>query len=385
MARSVAAVLLVMECFCTGVNAQQAFEARPIDLGVSGGNIKLGTKRACCTGTLGALVQDANGTQYILGNNHVLGRVNEAKPGEAIIQPGLADQTPLCFKNTSDAVAYFSRSITISFRPRINNVTDASIAQVIAGDVSSTGFIAGIGNISGAVESSPTPGELVQKTGRTTGYTEGMIQAVNVSLTRRQGGGIQYTRECHSRAGVANFVDQIAIVPIGTFTAFSMPGDSGSLVVNVPNTTPGQTPCPDAVALLFAENADNSVTFANPIAPVLSGLGVSLVAGCVSSSVTASSSSVNGAPLAASTAAPAAAKPAMAAVVHATKVRDRHRRELRAIPEFMGSGIGRWDKTNHAAIVVYVKKDTPRMRAAMPSDYEGVPVRVVVSGPIIAQ
>ncbi|MGH7915961.1 MAG: hypothetical protein ACREQE_00715 [Candidatus Binataceae bacterium] len=387
IAQSVVAALFVTACLCTRADAQAAFDARPIDLGVSGGNIKLGTKRACCTGTLGALVQDNNGTQYILSNNHVLGRVNQAKPGEAIIQPGLADQNPTCFKNTDDAVAYFSRSITLSFKPRMDNVADASIAQVVAGDVSPTGFIAGIGNISGTVESSPTPGELVQKTGRTTGYTEGVIQAVNVSLTRQHGGGIRYTRECHGRAGVANFINQIAIVPIGTFPAFSMPGDSGSLIVNVPNAPAGQTPCPDAIGLLFAGNNDNSITFANPIWPVLNGLGVSIVPGCVSTSAMAASANVtSGTPLASSSAARGVANSAMAvAVTRATRVRDRHKPELRGIPQFIGSGIGRWDETNQAAIVVYVEKDTPQMRAAMPADYEGIPVRVVVSGPISAQ
>jgi len=66
---------------------------RPIELGVSGGNINsfLSNHKRCFNGTLGSMVQDSSNNQYILSNNHVLADTNKAKPGQLIIQPGLAD------------------------------------------------------------------------------------------------------------------------------------------------------------------------------------------------------------------------------------------------------------------------------------------------------
>src|SRR5215471_3842943 len=57
---------------------------------VSGGNVNDITARFCCSGTLGSLLQ-AGGNQYILSNNHVLGRSDQATAGEDISQPGLID------------------------------------------------------------------------------------------------------------------------------------------------------------------------------------------------------------------------------------------------------------------------------------------------------
>ncbi|MDR7423629.1 MAG: hypothetical protein QN159_14345 [Armatimonadota bacterium] len=84
----------------------QAAQARPIQLGTSGGNINDASQLFCCTGTLGSLVQDGAGTQFILSNNHVLARTNKASLGEEIIQPGLADQN--CVKDLLDVVADLS-------------------------------------------------------------------------------------------------------------------------------------------------------------------------------------------------------------------------------------------------------------------------------------
>jgi hypothetical protein len=80
----------------------------PIRLGTSGGNINDSSKGFCYGGTLGALVEDGMGNQYILSNNHVLARTNLATIGEDIIQPGLIDQNPTCFKDATDIVADLS-------------------------------------------------------------------------------------------------------------------------------------------------------------------------------------------------------------------------------------------------------------------------------------
>src|SRR5579883_1785430 len=68
--------------------SQQAHLARPIPLGVSGGNINDFNKKqtACFGGTLGALIQNRSGMQFILSNNHVLAEENKARPGDPIVQ-----------------------------------------------------------------------------------------------------------------------------------------------------------------------------------------------------------------------------------------------------------------------------------------------------------
>ena len=97
---------------------QQAAQIRPIVLGVSGGNIHSilktrGKVSGCFSGTLGSMVQDTDGNEYILSNNHVLADQNRAKPGQLILQPGLVDVA--CLRATSDAVATFSRAIKLKF------------------------------------------------------------------------------------------------------------------------------------------------------------------------------------------------------------------------------------------------------------------------------
>ena len=49
-------------------------EGRPTMLGVSGGNYNSVSGTSCCTGTIGALVHDKRGVDYLLGTNSVLAR-----------------------------------------------------------------------------------------------------------------------------------------------------------------------------------------------------------------------------------------------------------------------------------------------------------------------
>src|SRR5687767_16022891 len=49
--------------------------------GVSGGNVNDASRSFCCSGTLGALITDGT-NQYILSNNHVLARSDQAVAGE---------------------------------------------------------------------------------------------------------------------------------------------------------------------------------------------------------------------------------------------------------------------------------------------------------------
>src|SRR5262249_38299319 len=113
----------------------QAAQDMPIKLGTSGGNVKDASKAFCCSGTLGGLVA-RNGAQYLLSNNHVLGRSGAAIEGEDVSQPGLIDSG--CRPRT--IVADFSDAAPLG---RSN--VDAALAQVRAGAVSATGEIIDVG------------------------------------------------------------------------------------------------------------------------------------------------------------------------------------------------------------------------------------------------
>jgi hypothetical protein len=74
----------------------------------------------------------------------------------------------------------------------------------------------------------------------------------------------------------AEMNDQVAIR--GISGPFSMPGDSGSLIVTNATKQP--------VALLFAGSSDNSITFANPINAVVAALGIKEFVGVQKSAMT---------------------------------------------------------------------------------------------------
>jgi hypothetical protein len=335
---------------------QQATSSRPIDLGISGGNInssiKLRHQKGCFSGTLGSMVQDSGGHQFILSNNHVLADINKAKPGELIVQPGRVDTAPVCLKSRSDAVATFSRAVKIKFGGGTNTI-DAAIAAVEPGRVSP--YILNIGEIASSVVA-PMVGVNVQKMGRTSCFTTGTIEALgfNATVNYAEGNGVR----------LAKFVNQILITGSTVTPAFALPGDSGSLIVT-------QEACPQAVALLFAGASDGSYTVANPISDVLSGLNVSMTGSCTP---------------------PAASDIALAgdigmskeAVQSGVAVRDRHEHELMSIPGAVGTGIGISDQPGQPAIEVYLKKLTPQAQAAAPKEVEGMPVKLIQSGSFVA-
>ena len=235
-------------------------ENEPILLGVSGGSIDDSSSAFCCGGTLGALVQDGDGVQYILSNNHILARTNKGISGDLIVQPGLIDVDPVCTEVPSNAVAYLSDFVPIEFN--LTNLVDAAIAEVILGRVHPSGNILDIGALNSATLAPSSPGLAVKKSGRTTGLTQGTISAVdvtvNVSIPTKCGPG---------RGKSATFTDQLRITP-GTFSAG---GDSGSLIVE------DVASLPRAVGLLFAGSSTS--TLANRIDNVLSAFGVSMIGG----------------------------------------------------------------------------------------------------------
>jgi hypothetical protein len=341
----------------------QLWQPRPVPLGTSGGNINDISKAYCCGGTLGSVVQDTNNAQYILSNNHVLAKTNKGIIGDDIIQPGLIDQNPVCYKDYADAVADLSKFVPILFKRGATNRVDAAIAKIRDGAVDSSGSILNIGETSNSTVL-PTLGMPVKKSGRTTGLTSGTITATNVTVN------VTYNKSCGIGSQTAKFINQVMIGPGG----FSGGGDSGSLIVE------DCSPYPRAVGLLFA--GSDAVTVANPITNVLALLGVSMVGTatyCSSSLITTGTSDSM---TAESQLPPQVNQKAIEAV---NKVKERNEEAILKIEGVVGMGIGISETVpGQVVIEVYVKKSAHEMRNIVPEMLENIPVKIVETGEIIA-
>jgi hypothetical protein len=329
-----------------------SIEARPIQLGVSGSNLDSVGNGFCCAGTLGSLVRDTLGNEYILSNHHVM----VASDGQrSIVQPGLADSA--CLQNASLGVANLSNFVPISGSS--SNTVDAAIAQIVSGAVETSGSILNIGTIS-STPSSPALNMPVQKMGRTTCLTSASVGAINVTIS------VMYPNACGlSFHGTATYTNQTEIVGSG----FSGAGDSGSLIL-----TTGA--CPQPVGLLFA--GGRNTTFANPIGDVLSAYGVTQVgANACTPPLSVASSAAQ-----ADWQARAGANSRAVAAVSAIK--DRHEHDLMQLDGVVGVGVGLASDGSTPTVRVLLQSDSAAIRAQLPNSLEGAPVEVEETGPIVA-
>jgi hypothetical protein len=252
--------------------------ATPILLGSSGGNNNDYDTQGnqivdCCGGTLGSLIQNSSGTQYLLSCNHVLARSDQASVGEMIVQPGLIDNncTPNGDGSGTTVVGYLTTWLPLS---SASTNADAAIAAVNGNTVSSTGAIMELGTPgAGGVLSAAPPGisstngmgengsigMAVAKSGRTTGLTCANITAVNLNVE------VSYFKNCEESEPylTKTYTNQISIEG----NDFSDAGDSGSLVVDAADAEP--------VGLFFAGGETNtgvSEGVANPAPTVLAEL-----------------------------------------------------------------------------------------------------------------
>jgi Peptidase family S64 len=318
------------------------------NFGVSGGNIKDASRAFCCSGTLGSLVQ-AGVNNYILSNNHILARSDQAVAGEDISQPGLIDNG--C--RIPPIVADFTTA------PHLGSNVDAAIAQLRAGEMNTTGAIEAIGTISRVVKA-PAVGLSVAKSGRTTGFTTGTISSINTSVN------VQYQKGCGGgKKFVVAYTNQVVI----NSSTFSAGGDSGSLIVS-------NNSCHQPVALLFA--GSSTTTIGNPIGEVLSklstalGSSVSFVGGTCTASRQIESAN------------PQTPEPQDESVQRAIQAMRSRENELMARPGIIGIGVGASETDpNEASIVVYIDANS-QLSVSVPRRINGVRVRRVFTEPFIA-
>ena len=235
--------------------------------GVSMGHIEV------TAGTFGCLVQ-RGGEVFILSNNHVLANVNAAEPGDPIIQPGrydgglaadqvatLAGYIPLDFggEQASCNVATGMEKVlnlaarVLGSKHRLmaynsspgENLVDAALARPVNPDQFVPDILK-IGRPKGVREASL--GARLQKTGRTTDHTEGLITQVDATISVNYNGRM------------ATFVDQFVA------TGMSSGGDSGSAALDDDGYL---------VGLLFA--GSGAATLINPIQTVLDLLDAEIV------------------------------------------------------------------------------------------------------------
>jgi hypothetical protein len=321
--------------------ANTAQQKAPIKLGTSGSNVKDINSSFCCTGTLGSLVRDTSGNQYILSNNHVLARANAGKAGEVIMQRGYVDTVPVCSKTGTINVANLTKFVTLNFTGG-NNTVDAAIAKVISGQVNTAGTILQVGNLSKTTVN-PSLNLAVEKSGRTTSETKGKIASINVSVT------VSGYGPCGMGTKTAKFISQFLI----NSSTFSAGGDSGSLIV----TQPGVGKLPNPVGLLFAGSSTS--TIGNPIKSVLTALGVSFVGTSADAPMEA---------------------PADPEVERVSQVKDRYDDYLLQLPGVVGHGVSLSQDGSGRPVITLFLKDAHVAVENLPTTVEGVPVETQVTG-----
>jgi hypothetical protein len=376
-----------------GVNStpqvNQTAQKGVVQLGASGGNNAdfdsdgNGNVLDCCGGTLGALVNDSNGTQYILSNNHVLAESDHASAGDTIVQPGLIDTACAASPSAGSGRAIASLKYYVPLASPQSNV-DAALAAVTPGAVDASGAILQLGppgaDLAGAslVAAPPAGGTgeevtsasfsssrtfEVAKSGRTTGLTCSTIDAIHLAVQ------VDYFADCAETQPyyTKTFTDQIGIPG----NSFSDSGDSGALVVDASNAEP--------VGLFFAGGTDNNgngYSVANPIQDVLNELGTQVglplrIAGGAEHPVACLNFDVD--EQAAPTSVPEAwtAQAESAAQTAGTSL-------ISAANGILGAAAGRSaDDPGEAAVILYV--DKTHTSVAVPQTIDGLRTQVIPS------
>lgn len=225
---------------------------RPIVGGISAAHyaVNITTLGCFCRSTLAV----DYGRRYMLSCNHAFANMNNGTLlVDPILQPSPGDgggSSP-----DGDIVGHLARFVPLQLDGSTPNYVDAAIAELAPG-VEVRREICTIGSLQGI--KAARENMRVRKHGRTSGYTEGIIDSVNFDWT------IPYT------TGAATHWVRISrhllVTPVG-YPSFGLPGDSGSVVVARDSRR--------AVGLYIA-GTTGGYAIASPIGKVCSALKISI-------------------------------------------------------------------------------------------------------------
>ncbi|MFB7196237.1 hypothetical protein [Streptomyces sp. NPDC056240] len=185
-------------------------------------------------GTLGCLVKKLEdpANVYILSNSHVLARSGRGTEGDAILQPGPKDGGV-----AADAIALLEEWVTFDFGPGYNNLCDAAIARV-SDNATIAPSIPIIGKVKG-VNRDLKRGMTIQKSGRTTGHTIGIVRDIDYRT-------FMPVVKPDGSTGSVGFRNQVLC------ERYTDSGDSGSLVCDMENMAVGLHWCGSESASVFS-------------------------------------------------------------------------------------------------------------------------------------
>jgi hypothetical protein len=172
-------------------------------------------------GTFGCLVENRDDSDYpyILSNSHILADSGLAKIGDAIIQPGKYDGGTL--KN--DAIAKLAKFVPFQYTTNtFPNLVDAAIARPDRRNLVKP-EIRLLNYAPGPIRTNLSRGMQVQKVGRTTDHTVGVIRDLNYRLSLRY----PINRNKPPTKRRVGFKDQVLC------SRYTAGGDSGSAVLSM--------------------------------------------------------------------------------------------------------------------------------------------------------
>jgi hypothetical protein len=244
-----------------------------VPLGTSGSNVDAicltPAPGFCFGGTLGSLVT-GGGKIYVLSNNHVLGLSDGGAIGQGVTQPGVIETN--CSTTGTLTVANVSNIINLQAQPIPAFPVDVTTAQIISGQVDPNDNILELGTLSmvngvqvpgnappaAGSGMAATVGQLLAKSGRTTGLTCAAVEAIDASMVT-----VGYSEGCATTTSFSvTYNDEVVVGNMTNGQNFIGDGDSGSLAVDAATAQP--------VALMFAGSESDAV--GNPVGDVLNAL-----------------------------------------------------------------------------------------------------------------
>src|ERR1700677_2801482 len=353
----------------------------PVKLGSSGSNVDAicltPAPGFCFGGTLGSLVT-GGGKTYVLSNNHVLGLSDGGANGQGVTQPGVIETN--CSTTGTITVANVSNIINLQTQPIPAFPVDVTTAQIINGQVDPNDNILELGTLSmvnGVQVPQPAPpvagsgmaatvGQLLAKSGRTTGLTCATVEAIDASMIE-----VGYSIGCATTTSFnVTYNDEVVVGNMTNGQNFIGDGDSGSLAVDAATAQP--------VALMFAGSDTDAV--GNPVGDGLNALHTST--GNTYSFVGGAQHTVAGCPLPGLSSAKVTPQ-AAAAVPAATAQRGQaaaasYSTQIMNTPGVSAyGGGGSLDAPNEPAVLMFVAPGASH--AGIPLTIDGVRTRLIES------